>query len=318
MLHSIVSVGPHLSRCRCLGCDGIHSLSLSATLTSRTPHTRNRLSHTVLHGDSHRYRVLSGLPAHVLGGVLETRVLGSTEGEAAVGAAVPAKRIVAASELACHLLVGGSPAGYQHDVEPCEAADREEDERYDAHDHHGHYRDHRGQLVFVVEDVNETKNEYSDHVNCEGDEEHEEVSVVPPSDTVVDPGTMVIEDLDAVVTDTAVRAARRSVELTSDTPLHTDLEQGQTHSQPLRLFSFTHRNTVDLDISIKRSSEVIVPVLIRAGARDDPRVHEGGHGEVDQDEDGDDALEYWNSIPMLDIDIPLVTPATQKTRSYDN
>ena len=42
------------------------------------------------------------------------------------------------------------------------------------------------------------------------------------------------------------------------------------------------------------------------GSRDDARVHEGGHGEVDQDEDGDDALEYRHSVPLLLLNVPLI------------
>ena len=35
---------------------------------------------------------------------------------------------------------------------------------------------------------------------------------------IVDPGTVVVKDLDAVVTNGAVAASRRPIELTSDTP----------------------------------------------------------------------------------------------------
>ena len=39
-----------------------------------------------------------------------------------------------------------------------------------------------------------------------------------------------------------------------------------------------------------------------------PRIHEGGHGEVDEDKEGDDPLEDGNCIPVLLQDVPLDTP----------
>ena len=149
-----------------------------------------------------------------------------------------------------YLFVGGSAPSNQHDVEPGEAADGKEDEGDDAHDDHGDDRDDRGELVLVVEDVNEAEDEDPDHVNSKRDEKHEEVSVVPPPDTVVDPGAVVVEDLDAVVADAAVRATGRSVELTRDAPLHTDLEQGQTQSQPLRPWMYILPNTLKIRYKI--------------------------------------------------------------------
>ena len=65
---------------------------------------------------------------------------------------------------------------------------------------------HLCQLILVVENVYKTEDKDTDHVYGERYEEHEEVSVVPPSYAVVDPGTVVVEYLDAVVADTAVTA----------------------------------------------------------------------------------------------------------------
>ena len=56
----------------------------------------------------------------------------------------------------------------------------------------------------MVENVDEAEDKDTDHVDGEGDEEHEEVPVVPPSYAVVDPGTVVVKYLDTVVADTAV------------------------------------------------------------------------------------------------------------------
>ena len=140
----------------------------------------------------------------------------------------------------------------------------------------------------------EAEDEDADHVYGEGDEEHEEVSVVPSSNAVVDPGAVVVEYLDAVVADTAVTAPRRPVELTGDAPLH------------------PYGDPVDLHIPVERSPEIVISVLVRAGSGDDARVHEGRHGEVDQDKDGDDALEYGHSVPLLLVDVPLIAGEVEK------
>ena len=86
----------------------------------------------------------------------------------------------------------------------------------------------------MVKDVYEAEDEDTDHMYGERYEEHEEVSVVPPPDAVVDPGTVVAEDLDAVVADAAVRTPRRPVELAGHAPLHPDLGTGQVRSGQVR------------------------------------------------------------------------------------
>jgi len=174
-------------------------------------------------------------------------------------------------------------------VEPCQPTDGEEHQGYDAHDHHGHDSGHLCELFFVMENVNEAEDKDSDHVDGERNEKHEEVSVVSSPNTVVHPWTMVVEDLNAVITDAAVATPGRSVELTSHTPLH------------------PNRDSIDLYISVKRSSEIIVSVLIRTGPGYHPRVHEGGHGEVDQDKQCYDPLENRDRVPLLLQDIPLDT-----------
>ena len=72
MFDPVVSVCPHLCRCGCLRCYRIHSLSLSAALSSSRPPNTGYGLPVVLHG--HRYGdcVLTGLPTDVLRGVLQT------------------------------------------------------------------------------------------------------------------------------------------------------------------------------------------------------------------------------------------------------
>ena len=39
-----------------------------------------------------------------------------------------------------------------------------------------------------------------------------------------------------------------------------------------------------------------------------PRIHEGSHGEVDENKEGDDPLEDGNRIPVLLQNVPFDTP----------
>ena len=55
---------------------------------------------------------------------------------------------------------------------------------------------------------------------------------------------MVVEDLDAVVADGAVRAARRAVELARHAPLH------------------AHGDAVDVHVAVEGRAEVVVAVLV--------------------------------------------------------
>ena len=96
------------------------------------------------------------------------------------------------------------------------------------------------------------------------------------------------DHLYAAVADGAVGAPWRPVELTGDAPLH------------------PHGDPVDLDVPVERRPEIVISVLVWAGSRYDARVHEGRHGEVDQDKEGDNALEYWDSVPLLVFYVPLV------------
>ena len=69
-----------------------------------------------------------------------------------------------------------------------------------------------------------------------------------------------------------------------------------------------HCDPVDLHVPVERGPEVVITIFVRARSGDDARVHEGRHGEVDQYEDGDNALEYWDSVPLLYDNVPLITP----------
>ena len=139
MLDTVVSVSSHLSSSRCLGSNRVDpTRSVAGALPGQPAHTRHQAvpSNSGLHRDRYGDCVLPGLPAHILGWVLETRVLGAAQGEAAVVTAVPTEGVVAPSELPSHLFIGRPASGHQDYVETCEAADWKEDERYDAHHHH--------------------------------------------------------------------------------------------------------------------------------------------------------------------------------------
>lgn len=64
----------------------------------------------------------------------------------------------------------------------------------------------------VVEDKDEAEGENSHHVNAQRQQEEEEVAVVPPSDAVVHPGTVVVKVLRGRVTvNTAHRAGPANI-----------------------------------------------------------------------------------------------------------
>jgi hypothetical protein len=150
-------------------------------------------------------------------------------------------------------------------VEPCESKDWNEEDGDDGHDDHGDDGGDLGEVILVGEHVDEAKDEDGDHVNRQGEEEHEEVSVVPPSYTVVDPGAVMVEYLDAVVTDRAVRAPGWPVELARHAPFH------------------SNRDSVNFYVSVEGSPEIVISVFVCAGPRYDPGVHESGQGKVYED-----------------------------------
>ena len=83
---------------------------------------------------------------------------------------------------------------------------------------------------------------------------------------IVDPGAVVVKDLDAVVADGAVAAPRRSIELTSDTPCCGSVSLSSrdlARDTPLH----PHCDSVDLHVAVQRSSEIIVSVFVRTGTR---------------------------------------------------
>lgn len=59
--------------------------------------------------------------------------------ELRIAAVVPAatrERVVAALELASHLLIGGAATRHQHHVEASQTKDRNRQQRHDTHQHH--------------------------------------------------------------------------------------------------------------------------------------------------------------------------------------
>ena len=168
-------------------------------------------------------------------------------------------------------------------MEPRQSEDGYEEEGDDDHDYDGD--DCRDSLqllcLLVIEDVDEAEDKDADHVKREGNEEHEEVAVVSPTwdiscncellllkptYAIVDPGAVVVKDLDAVVADGTVTAPRRPIELTSDTPCCRSVSlsaRDLARDTPLH----PHCDSVDLHVAVQRSSEIIVSVFVRTGAR---------------------------------------------------
>lgn len=176
-------------------------------------------------------------------------------------------------------------------MEPSETEDRNEEDANDAHDDDGDDSGDSLELLrlFVMKHVDKAEDEDTSHVERQGDKEHEEVTIVPTSNAIVDPRTVVIEDLDAVVTYGTVRTAGRPVELAGYTPFH------------------TYRDSINLYIPVEWSTEVIISVLVRTRSRNHSWVHEGGHGEIDEYEECDDPLKDWYRVPVFLQDKPFHT-----------
>ena len=108
------------------------------------------------------------------------------------------------------------------------------------------------------------------------DEKHEKVAIVSATDAIVDPRTVVVKDLNTVVTDWTVGASGWPVELAGDAPFH------------------AYRDPIDFHISVERRSKVIFAVFVCIGSGYDSGVHKGGQTKVHQYENGQDSLVQWN------------------------
>lgn len=128
----------------------------------------------------------------------------------------------------------------------------------------------------VVEDEEQAEAKHRHDVRRQRQQEQEEVAVIPPANTVIHPGAVVVKILHTVVTDGAVRAAGRPVEAAGGAPLH------------------PHLNPTDLHRLIERSTEIILLIFIFLRSRKDAWVHEGGHAEVRQHKEEDHSIIHWN------------------------
>lgn len=95
----------------------------------------------------------------------------------------------------------------------------------------------------------------------ERDEEEEEKTVISFSDAIVHPRTVMVEFLDTVVANGAMRASRGTVKLTGVAPLH------------------SNSDATDFHVLVERSAEVIL-WNIRRLLRVSSRIKKRGKGEV--------------------------------------
>lgn len=101
----------------------------------------------------------------------------------------------------------------------------------------------------MMKDEKDGPDKDGNHINGQEDEEGKEVAIISPSDAIVDPGTVVVKCLDAGITVGTVRTAGRTIELTGDTPLHSDI------------------STINYNSLIEWSSEVVINVFVRRCCR---------------------------------------------------
>lgn len=64
----------------------------------------------------------------------------------------------------------------------------------------------------------QTEREYAYHMRAKRQKKGKKISVVPPTDTVVHPRTVMVKSLNTMITNTTVRASGRPVEPASHTP----------------------------------------------------------------------------------------------------
>lgn len=95
----------------------------------------------------------------------------------------------------------------------------------------------------------------------ERDEEEEEKTVISFSDAIVHPRTVMVEFLDTVVANGAMRASRGTVKLTGVAPLH------------------SNSDATDFHVLVERSAEVILWNFRRL-LRVSSRIKKRGKGEV--------------------------------------
>lgn len=121
-------------------------------------------------------------------------------------------------------------------------------------------------------------------MKTERQKEKEEVSIIPPTNAVVHPRAVMVECLDTMITDTAMRATWRSIKLAGDAPLH------------------TYGNAIDLDALVQGRSKVILPFFVRRCFRYNTGIHERRQREVYHHEEGDDSLQSrYPQAPLRDI-----------------
>lgn len=115
-------------------------------------------------------------------------------------------------------------------------------------------------------------------MKTERDEKLEEVAIITTTNTVINPRTVVVKHLDAVVANAAVRTARRPVKFASCTPLH------------------SYGYTVDLDTFVQWIWQFSVFYELISSSWINTRVHECSKTKICNDEDCQQALVDGNSI----------------------
>lgn len=172
--------------------------------------------------------------------------------------ATTSEGVYTSSKLSCDLFIGSSSSNDQNHMKPSETQNRNKEQSSYTHHYHSDGGVQGGQAILVVQDVQQAEGEDDDDVCTQRDEEEEEETVIPASNTVINPRTVMIKVLYTVVTHTAVGAAGGSVEMTAGAPFHSDL------------------NPLHLHILIARSTDIFLLTRLRK----DSSIHEGRHGEV--------------------------------------
>jgi len=125
----------------------------------------------------------------------------------------------------------------------------------------------------MLEEEKDTPDKSGNHVDGQKDEKAEEMSVIPPSNAVVNPWTMVIKCFNTGITVGAVGASWRTIELTSITPFHPNL------------------TCINFNSLVERSTKVIFGIFFRRSFGYHTWIHKGCQEKVGHDKNGQNNLD---------------------------
>lgn len=110
---------------------------------------------------------------------------------------------------ACYLLIGGTPTGDEHDMKAGQSKNRDGQDADKSNQAKGDDRGHLRQPILMLDKIVGREAEHGRHVKRERQEEEEKVAVIPPSDAIIHPRTVMVECLSEKTTTTKIQISLR-------------------------------------------------------------------------------------------------------------